>query len=260
MSTDDRDEPRWGERTPESERAGRNPVEFPPPAYNPERDDQGASEHRGPQYGEQAPQHGGQQYGSQPHGEQQYGGQPQAGQQYGGQPQAGQQYGGQPQGEQQHPYGQPYGQQSPAYAHSTPGNGAAWNNGTPAKKTRTLGLVALIAGIVALVLGIVGAIVFGNVLAGSPEFGDAIRSGSSDSTRFEESLMNDPSTLGQVLVGELLAGLGSLFGVWAIVQGIIAAVKGRGRALGIVAIIVAVVAPIVFGIVAVVIAASSVTG
>jgi len=50
-----------------------------------------------------------------------------------------------------------------------------------------------------------------------------------------------------VLLGEVSFWIGTLVGVWALVQGIVATVTGRGRATGITAIVVAALGPIVFG-------------
>jgi hypothetical protein len=49
-----------------------------------------------------------------------------------------------------------------------------------------------------------------------------------------------------VLLGELAFWGGTFFGIWAIVQGIIAIVKNRGRGWGIAAVIVAAIGPIAF--------------
>lgn len=49
-----------------------------------------------------------------------------------------------------------------------------------------------------------------------------------------------------VLMGELAFWAGTILGIWAIVQGIIAIVKNRGRGWGIAAVVVAVIGPIAF--------------
>ncbi|MGA7148519.1 MAG: hypothetical protein WBX17_08550, partial [Microbacterium sp.] len=51
---------------------------------------------------------------------------------------------------------------------------------------------------------------------------------------------------GWVLVGEIAFWVGTVLGTWALVQGIIAAVKRRGRGSGIAAIVVAAIGPLVF--------------
>ncbi|MBD3942405.1 hypothetical protein IF188_11915 [Microbacterium sp. NEAU-LLC] len=50
-----------------------------------------------------------------------------------------------------------------------------------------------------------------------------------------------------VLLGEVSFWFGTVLGVWALVQGIVATVSRRGRGLGIAAIVVAAIGPIVFG-------------
>jgi outer membrane lipoprotein SlyB len=49
-----------------------------------------------------------------------------------------------------------------------------------------------------------------------------------------------------VLLGELSFWVGTILGIWALVQGIVAIVKNRGRGWGIAAVIVAVIGPIAF--------------
>jgi hypothetical protein len=51
---------------------------------------------------------------------------------------------------------------------------------------------------------------------------------------------------GWVLLGELAFWAGTILGIWAIVQGIVAIVKNRGRGWGIAAVVVAAIGPIVF--------------
>jgi hypothetical protein len=53
----------------------------------------------------------------------------------------------------------------------------------------------------------------------------------------------------QVLLAEVSFWLGTALGVWALVQGIIALVKGRGRPWAVAAIVVAALGPIVFFVV-----------
>jgi hypothetical protein len=65
---------------------------------------------------------------------------------------------------------------------------------------------------------------------------------------------------GWVLVAELAFWAGTILGIWALVQGIVAAVTARGRATGIAAIVVAAVGPVVFYLVAVVALIAGATG
>jgi hypothetical protein len=51
---------------------------------------------------------------------------------------------------------------------------------------------------------------------------------------------------GQVLVTEIAFWAGTILGIWAIVQGIVAIARRRGRGFGIAAVIVAAIGPIVF--------------
>ncbi|MFZ7087317.1 DUF4064 domain-containing protein [Curtobacterium sp. RRHDQ10] len=241
MSNDDRDAPRWGERTPDADqqRAG-SPSD---------RSEQ-------PRYGERSTQHDGQpvqQYGEQ-HGQQP------AGAEYGQQQQYGQQQYGQA------PYGQaPYGQQ-PQYGGTGQhggtgqygGTAQAWNGDQSAtrKPSARLGVIALVVGIVALALGVVSGIVFGSAIIDVPGFREAAEGKTTDPSAIERSM--DASSTGPLVVALLLAGIGTLFGIWAIVQGIIAAVKARGRAAGIVAIVLAVLGPIAFSVLYIVVAFSTV--
>jgi hypothetical protein len=50
-----------------------------------------------------------------------------------------------------------------------------------------------------------------------------------------------------VLTGEIAFWVGTVLGIWALVQGIVAIVTGRGRGAGIAAVIVAALGPFVFG-------------
>jgi uncharacterized membrane-anchored protein len=61
--------------------------------------------------------------------------------------------------------------------------------------------------------------------------------------------MNDPSLVTSSGGAGIAILAGTVLGLWAIVQAIIAIVTKRGRAFGVIALIVAVVAPIVLYIV-----------
>ena len=111
-----------------------------------------------------------------------------------------------------------------------------------AKRAGGLGLVALLLSLVAaVVVPIVGAVA-------------AFQVGAGTGSRFEtmtDAQWTDLSLLSPVrewvLLGEVAFWAGTVLGVWAIVQGIVAAVKGRGRGTGIAAIVVGVVALFLFG-------------
>lgn len=111
--------------------------------------------------------------------------------------------------------------------------------GTPVPdvpKPRTLGLVACVGAIVLFVLSVATSVVAG-VLSG----------GATDPYTTLEQDMAAPMTqvdyqLGLIVVLHL--ALGSLVGIWTLVQGIFAVVMKRGRGYGIAAIVVAVTTPI----------------
>jgi len=181
-------------------------------------------------------------------------GQPNQPPQYGQAPQ--QQYG---QPNQPPQWGQPQYGGAPGYGQQTPWD--TQRGGKPAKGPRTLGAIALAAAVVALVLAVIGGILFGNAIAQLPGLADAAQNGGAvDQSQLQRALEDDSDLLGTLGVAGLLALIGTGFGIWAIVQGIIAAVRNRGRALGIVAIVLAVVAPIVFGVIYGAFVASAVGG
>ncbi|MBF4614344.1 DUF4064 domain-containing protein [Curtobacterium sp. VKM Ac-1376] len=194
-----------------------------------------------PRYGERVdpapgstPQYG-QQYGQgQQNGEQQYG-QPQNGQQY-GQPSSTPSWNDQ----QRHDQGQHHDQQPYAAA-------PAWqSHDEPKPKKKTLGVVAFILGLAALVIGVIGGYVMGSALANSDAINNLVPSGGAtpDQQELQQQLMNDPAVISQIGVGAVIAGIAAILGLWALVQGIIAAVTKRGRGWGIFAIVLAVVATI----------------
>lgn len=109
--------------------------------------------------------------------------------------------------------------------------------------TSTLGLVALLLAITAAVgASIVGAIAAFRIGMGAGNRLASLPIG----TEFDFSVLS--AVREWVLVGEIAFWAGTILGVWAIVQGIIAIVRGRGRVLGIVAVAVAVIGPVAFGI------------
>lgn len=250
MSNDDSEQPRWGEREQEpapGATSGSGWQQDEPPRYGerivptPSSASDPASDAPTQQYGfgQQQP---GQQYGQPPAPAQEPWAQQQPAQQY-GQPPAS----GQPQwvgAQQQNPWGQPQ---------------QAWQSEPPQRK-KTLGVVAFAASVVALVLGVVGGVLLGNLLASVPGFSDLAQSGDTTGAQqeFTQRLLDDPSARGALVGVSLASGVGSLFGLWAIVQGIIAAVRRAGRAWGVTAIILAVVAPIVLVVIYISVAVSSV--
>ncbi|ROS77572.1 uncharacterized membrane protein HdeD (DUF308 family) [Curtobacterium sp. PhB130] len=180
-----------------------------------------------PQYGEQAPQYGQQ---SPEYGQQQA---PQFGQQA-------PQYGQQPQ-----QYGQP--QQSSAAAPASSASPAWQSYDEPKAKKKTVGVIAFFASVVALIVGIVGGYLLGTALGASGALRDVIDSGgtsSADQQQLQDSLMNG-SNAGQLAAGSVFMWIGTLFGLWGIVQGIVAIATKRGRGWGVFALILGVVAALV---------------
>jgi len=237
MTNDDRNEeqPRYGER--EQPRYGERVS--PEQGGAPRSDDQPTQQYQqqsAPQWG----QHDQQQH--QQYGQQQYG---QPGDQYGQQ-----QYSQQP---------QQYGNQQQAGA-------PAWHSydEPEEKKKKTVGVIAFLAAVVALVIGAVGGYLLGTALSNSQVLQDYAQNGGSgnpaDTQELQRQLMQDPESMAGLGTGSVLMLVGSVFGLWAIVQGIVAIVAKRGRLWGVLAIILAVVAAIVAGAVYLGVAASSMTG
>lgn len=179
-----------------------------------------------PRYGERvdpAPQFGQQQYGQQD-------AQPQYGQtpQYGGQQQYGQQHGG----------AQPYA------AAAAPSSAPTWQSyDEPPAKKKTVGVIAFLVAVLALVAGIVSGVMLGTVFGGSEAFRNSLENGGT--TPSDSEIIALSSSAG-ALGASVLFYVGTGLGIWAIVQGIVAAVTKRGRAWGVWAIVVAVVASIAF--------------
>ncbi|WIE71966.1 hypothetical protein [Curtobacterium sp. MCJR17_020] len=173
-----------------------------------------------PQYGQSAPQYG------------------QSAPQYGEQQD---QY-----GQQQDQYGQQqYGQQPYAAAPASSGSPAWQSYEEPKAKKKTLGVIAFVVGLAALVVGVIGGYLFGQAFGGSDAFRDSMEnSGATPS----DSQITELMTSSSAVTGSLMFYLGTALGLWAIVQGIIAAVTKRGRAWGVFAIVLAVVAVIAFAI------------
>jgi hypothetical protein len=171
---------------------------------------------------------------------------PTAAPQWGGQ-QDHQQYGQQQYGQQQ------YSQQQ--HGHDQHGQPQQWQQGgAPAwqapdahgPKKKTVGVIAFVAGLAALVVGIIGGVLLGQAFGGSEAFRESMRNGSSattDPSQFE-GLMTTPSAL----TGIVMFYLGTALGLWAIIQGVVAIATSRGRAWGVVAIVVAVVGVIAYGV------------
>ncbi|MFF1635027.1 hypothetical protein [Leifsonia sp. NPDC058248] len=110
-----------------------------------------------------------------------------------------------------------------------------------APKSPRLGQVAMYAAIGVFVLSVIASIVVGT--AAGP-----LSTRTSTSFNFNSNDLSPEQAAGFAGVGSLILVqmlLGTAIGVWAFVQGIVAAVTKRGRSFGVVAIIVAAAAPIV---------------
>ncbi len=125
--------------------------------------------------------------------------------------------------------------------------------------------MAFVLGLASLVLGVVGGYLMGTALASSNVLGEIARNGSNGSVeqqqQLQQQLMSDPAVMGQLGGGLVVVGIAAILGLWALVQGIIAAVVNRGRGWGVFAIVLAVVATIAtFGTYIGVAAAAAVNG
>lgn len=195
-----------------------------------------------PQYGEQQPRYGEQQQYDQG------------------------QY-GQGDGRQDSPtWGEHQGSHQPYAASSAPASAGspAWQSyEEPKRKKKTVGIVAFVVGLLSLVLGIIGGSLMGAAFAGNAALAQIARDGGSSveqQQQLQQQLMNDPNTLSQIGGGAIVVLIAAILGLWALVQGIIAAVAGRGRLWGVLAIVLAVVATIATFVAVSVAAASAVAG
>ena len=155
---------------------------------------------------------------------------------------------------QQAGYGQPggYGQQNP-YAQPVPYAPSAYPATSPAAepKPAMLGIVAFVLPLVAMVLS--GAVMVPLVPVLQDLMLQAIRSGNE----------LDPLVMSQMLAEQassltLLSNVASLLGIAGLVTGIVAVAKNAGRKWGIAAIVTAVLAPVIVGIVFAIVVVSSI--
>ncbi|MDR7190842.1 hypothetical protein J2Y46_003700 [Microbacterium sp. BE35] len=134
-------------------------------------------------------------------------------------------------------YAPPAGYPVPPAAASVIAYGAP----APVKRSGALGIVALALALVATI----GA----SLLAAIASFNIGLGAGREISSRpftgdFDWSVLTPVRDW--VLMGEVSFWVGTAIGVWALVQGIIAVVKGRGRGVGIAAVVVAALGPVAF--------------
>lgn len=131
-------------------------------------------------------------------------------------------------------------QQSPFAATSHTPSAAVFHNAPPALP-KTLGVVAFVAALVVLVFALVLSVVAG--LAFAPLAGQMITDGGT----IDQSAISDDdpgvAAFGMLAVAYFVGG--TLLGLWALVQGLIATLKKRGRAFGIVAMALAVATPVI---------------
>jgi len=146
----------------------------------------------------------------------------------------------QPQQPQPQPQPPAPSQQSPFAASSHVPSAAVFHNAPPALP-KTLGVVAFIVSLVVLVFALVLSVVAG--LAFAPLAGQMITDGGT----IDQSAISsdDPgvAAFGVLAVAYFLGG--TVLGLWALVQGMIATMKKRGRAFGIVAMSLAVATPVI---------------
>lgn len=137
-----------------------------------------------------------------------------------------------------HPYAPP-----PGYAPPPQGYGPYIPSPAPvpAAGGSGLGIVALaLAVLAALGATVVGSVAGYNIGLGTGR-GIALQPMDVD---FDWSIL--AAVREWVLLGELSFWAGTILGIWAIVQGIVAIVKNRGRGWGIAAVVVAAIGPIAF--------------
>lgn len=115
---------------------------------------------------------------------------------------------------------------------------AQYYGGAP-QKSKTLGMVAFVAGVVVLLASPIVSAVTGATL------GHLVQPGSGFAAGFAAgSNSRDPQTIIASLLIWAQFLLGSGLGIWALIQGIVAVRARRGRSWGIAAIVFAGVAPI----------------
>ncbi len=146
--------------------------------------------------------------------------------------------------------------QQPYAAAAAPNGAPAWQAYDEPKRTtkkKTVGVVAFIVALLALALAVIAGAVLGNAFGSDSALRDSLLNGSSATQsgqqELEQQMMNNPALLASGGGAGVAALIGTLLGIWAIIQGIIAIVTKRGRAFGVVALIIAVVSPIVLYVV-----------
>ena len=124
----------------------------------------------------------------------------------------------------------------------------------PPQPSSRLGIVAMILGLGVFVLSLTSSLLMGVAAAPYAQSGP---------NGFSVNLMLDPSDPTETtlfLLAVTHMALGTAFGLWALVQGIVAIATRRGRAQGIVAVVAAFLAPGISAVVYAVVAISGATG
>lgn len=145
-----------------------------------------------------------------------------------------------PPGPGQQQYGQPqYGQQQPYQLQY--GAPAGWGQpGQPEARPRTLGLIAMLLAIAVIVLSVIASVIVGVTFGQYATTGEASFSFDSRDLTADQAAAVAPA--GVIMGAQLL--LGTVAGILAIVLGIVAVATRRGRAFGVVGIVVAALAPV----------------
>jgi hypothetical protein len=143
------------------------------------------------------------------------------------------------------PYTGPYAQTAPYAAPYTPPVNPQYAGALtapPVRRSPLLGVAALIAAGVASLTPVVAAVAAFQIGLGlGREI--ALRP---DRSTWDWSILTPVRDW--VLVAEVSFWIGTALGMWALIQGIVAIVSRRGRIAGIVAVVLAVIAPVVFGV------------
>lgn len=134
------------------------------------------------------------------------------------------------------------GAYAPPYTPPVDPRAAAALAAPPARRSGALGIVAVILAGLAAVTPLFGAIAAYRVGIGAGRSIASLPQGAP----FDFSLLTPVREW--VLMGEVAFWVGTVLGVWAIIQGVMAIVTRRGRIAGIVAIAIAVLAPIAFAV------------
>lgn len=146
-----------------------------------------------------------------------------------------------------HPYGQQYAYPAaPQHPYAAPyvapyGTGQP-TFGAPAPTRRsTAGIVAFVLGVIAcIVVPIIGSVAAFAIGAGA----DIASLGGFDGSSIPWEILSPVRD--QVLLGEVAFWVGTVCGTWALVQGVVAIVRGTGRGWAIAAVVLAVLGPVVF--------------